>query len=88
MQVGVAVEPIDDEVDEVLERRLLGGAVVRPEPLEERRTVDDLGDAEQVLETATRDDAFVQSLDRGLLVIRALSLPRSRSLSASPVSSS
>lgn len=32
-------------------------------------------------ETATRDDAFVQSLERGLLVIRALSLPRSRSLS-------
>jgi IclR family transcriptional regulator, pca regulon regulatory protein len=34
-----------------------------------------------VTETAIRDGAFVQSLERGLLVMRALSLPGSRSLS-------
>src|SRR5207245_10853200 len=52
VQVGAAVEPLDQEVDELLEGALLGIGVVPPEVVVERGATDHHQDAEQVLQAA------------------------------------
>ena len=47
---GVASQPLVDEVDELLERRLLARAVVRPERLVAGLALLEPVDAEEVLE--------------------------------------
>ncbi len=55
MQVGIAIEPLDEEVHHLLEGALLGLGIVRPEGMVARAPLHHLGDSEEVLETVLAD---------------------------------